>query len=265
MEAPRPIVTGADPRRLQLVIAVLVVVIVALVIRPWSDGVHRPAPGPVTRPSRSAAVASPAKASDGPAAGHIASSTVGSTNGDTSFLRVSCGSPDGWRATTVQQWPDRALPVRSWIAIEPVPASTPLDPAIPLAPVAADVVTAIGYCAPLEARLQPPAGATASLWAVGRGVASRLTPVPLDPTSLFRQGALWLPPPELMASSPGHGDAHSWPPGRYVIEIRAPARQFDRWLGLEILDLAPAGPSNTAPPASSTPGETPGATPPPPA
>jgi hypothetical protein len=246
-ETPRRIVTGDDPRRLQVVIVVLVAVIVVLVVRPWGDGGPPVAVGPestntgvLTRPGTSPGVATHVSA--------LPAVSPGAATSTPALRQVSCGSPDGWRATTVQRWPDRILPVRSWIAIDPVAAVGPADPAIPLAPVAAGVVTAIGYCAPLQARLQPPPGAVATLWMLTPTGPRRLSPVSLDLESLYRQGVLWRPAPEL-AAIPRDGGASAWPPGRYVVEIADPSHAFDRWLGIEILGLGQrVGPGSSAVP-----------------
>lgn len=229
--------TGDDPRRLQAVIVILVAVIVLLLIRPWGGGGGPAAVAPVSTFAVESALAGSGSGSAAVnAAAKSATPAPGAGSERPAARHVSCGSQDGWRATTVQQWPDRVLPVRSWIAIVPTEATGPADPAIPLAPVAANRVTAIGYCAPLEAQLQPPAGASATLWTLAPDGAMRLTPVGLDPVSLVRQGVLWLPAPEL-ASVPREGGPAAWPAGRYVIEIADPGRGFDRWLGIEIVDF----------------------------
>ncbi len=229
--------TGDDPRRLRVVIVVLVAVIVVLLIRPWGDGATRSAVGPRPTSAVEDSVAGPASGTGSPTGVDAPAAERSGVPSDASAERhVSCGSPDGWRATTIQRWPDRVLPVRSWIAIDPVKATGPADPLIPLAPVAANLVTAIGYCAPLAARLQPPAESTASLWTLTPTVPLRLTAIGLDPVSLFRQGVLWRPAPELDAVPREGGDA-AWPPGRYVIQIADPGGTFQQWLGIEILDL----------------------------
>ena len=236
-EAPQRIVTGDDPRRLQAVIVFLVGVIVLLLIRPWGDGVQSAPVAPGSTFAVGSALTGSGSGSTAVNAAAAASTLAPSTGSEGPAARhVSCGSPDGWRATTVQQWPDRVLPVRSWIAILPTEATGPADPAIPLAPVAANRVTAIGYCAPLEAQLQPPAGANATLWTLAPVGPLRLTAVGLDPVTLFRQGTLWLPAPEL-AAMPREGGPAAWPPGRYVIEIADPGRTFVRWLGIEIVNF----------------------------
>jgi hypothetical protein len=228
-ETPRRIVSGTDPRRLYAVIAVLLGVIVVLAIRPWGDDAQAPASGDVAQ-------ATPATV-DTPAGSDSTSSTPPSA-GPEAVLDVTCGSPSGWRAATLQAWLGRSQPIRSWIAIEPVDATSALDPSIPFAPVATGVVTAIGYCAPLGDDERPPAVAVASLWALAGDHAIPLTLLPLEPATPDALGGLWLRPAEVTGDSVAGGNADLWPPGRYAIELASPGGDYHRWLGIEIADLA---------------------------
>jgi hypothetical protein len=215
-------------------------VIVVLVIRPWGDGDVEPPqllPGTEVEPS-------------GPSASEMATSgnpTTRSTASPADALVETCGSPSGWRAATLQAWPGRSEPIRSWIAVQPVAASGPLDPRIPFVPVATGIVTAVGYCAPSD-DTRPPMVARTSLWAVSDGVAAPLTLLPLEPAAPNALGGLWLAPPELDRPSPGatapseptSGDApRQWPPGRYALQVAAPGGVYNAWLGVEVEDLSP--------------------------
>lgn len=177
-------------------------------------------------------------------------------------LWATCGSPSGWRVATVQLWTGRTGPIRSWIATEPIVATGPLDPRIPFAPVATDVVTAIGYCAPLDEQLRPPTTARAELWTILAGVAVPLTAPALEPAEPNALGGLWRPAPEVALEVNGMA---AWPAGRYVVRIRSPTDSFDRWLGIEIEDLGArhGGASPSAPPwlASPPPSAPPSTTP----
>jgi hypothetical protein len=229
---------------------VLLGVIVVLAIRPWGDG-SAPAPSGVAQATAPGAVAT--RPSGGPVTASEAPVGPGAD------LDITCGSPSGWRAATLQAWAGRSRPIRSWIAIEPVAASDPLDPAIPFAPVATGVVTAIGYCAPLGDDQRPPATAVASLWALRDGSAVPLTLLPLEPDAPDALGGLWLRPPEVPGpEEPATGSAASlFPPGRYVVELATPGGAYHRWLGIEIADLATLRASHGAP-ASSPPSGGPG-------
>ena len=240
--------SGADPRRPYAVIAILLVVIVVLAIRPWGDDQSRPAVGPVP-PGEGQAVDRTALPE-----GSIGSEPTPAEAG--LGVRETCGSPSGWRAATRQEWAGRSTPIRSWIAIEPVTASNPLDPAIPFAPVATWIVTAIGYCAPVAEASRPPAVALASLWAIRNGQATPLSLRPLEPASPDALGGLWGRPPEVdddPGSSPSATGSDAWPPGRYVIEVATMGGAYRQWLGIEVLDLAllRASPSSAVPSPSA--------------
>ena len=246
-ERPRSITSGTDRGRLQLLIAVAIGALVIQVIRPWGDGASRRA---------SPVVGSVTAMSGTPQATPVAPS-VNREPADASRLRLTCGSADGWRATTMQLWPDWAIPIRSWIAIEPVGAGDPLDTAIPFAPVAAAEVTAIGFCAPLNEALRPPVTIRASLWRLVGGRAVPLGLIPADPADHDALRGLWLPPPGVGVTGRGvHADA--WPPGRYVIELATPGEAYVRRLGIEIIDLggrrSPVSPSPGAEPTAGPPG-----------
>jgi hypothetical protein len=235
-EAPRQIAPGADPRRLYAVIAVLVGIIALLIVRPWGDGTDTPEAPPAA--SRSTVASGSGPAPTGPQSG---SGPVGDPYAE---LRVTCGSPSGWRAATLQAWAGRARLIRSWIAIEPTEATGPLDPVIPFAPVATDVVTALGFCSPLDEVQRPPESTVAALWAIRGDRALPLTARLVEPSSPNALGALWGPAPEV-------GDrAGAWPPGRYVIELSTPTGAYHRWLGIEIEDLARRQSPSPSPPAS---------------
>jgi hypothetical protein len=263
-EAPRRIASGTDPRRLYAVIAVLLGVIVVLAIRPWGGDAPPPASEVGPRPTGAAAVATPI----GPDDSAPSPLPVGAATG----LDVTCGSPSGWRAATLQAWAGRDQPIRSWIAIEPVEAAGALDPSVPFAPVATGVVTALGYCAPLGDAERPPAVAVASLWALAGDRAVPLTLLPLEPAAPDALGGLWLRPPEVTdvlggSSSPGatSSDAPApstlsaaagaalWPPGKYVVELASPGGDYHRWLGIEIAHLAPSQPGSSGAEATPSP------------
>ena len=244
-EPPRPISPGTDRGRIQLLIAFVLGALVILVVHPWGAGgsaATSPAAGSFAR-----STAAPATPRATPGAASAATGPV-----DVSHVSLPCGSTDSWRATTMQVWPDRAVPIRSWIAIEPVEAAGPLDPAIPFAPVAADQVTAIGFCAPLDEALRPPVTIRPSLWSLAGSRATSLTLVPADPSDHDTLRGLWLPPSGVVDPAM-RGPVDAWPPGRYVIELASPSETYVRWLGIEVLDLGRQRSStSTASPAPET-------------
>jgi hypothetical protein len=244
-EAPRPIAPGSDPRFLYVVIALLVGVIALLVVRPWPDRVVELAPAPAGSAGSASAAGRPAPSGVLPG---------GAATGDTddASLVLTCGTPSGWRIATLQAWRGRTTPIRSWIAIEPVDAGGPLDPAIPFAPVATDVVTAIGYCAPPDEERRPPASVVVALWAIRAGRAFPLTPARLEPRRPNALGGLWGAAPET------GGSGAMWPPGSYVIEITSASGAFHRLLGIEIADLARLRAPSPTPVPSPSGGAAPG-------
>jgi hypothetical protein len=237
VETPDTVAMGGDPRRYYVIIAALLAVIVVLAIRPWDP---LGTAGPVTTPGAANAGGTQPPASAPPA--------IPSPTGVDAQLQVTCGWPSGWRAASVQSWRGRDRPVRSWMAIDPVEATGPLDPAIPYAAIFTDTVSAIGFCAPLGAR--PPGNARGHVYAVGDGTATPVDPVVIEPSEATSLGELWEP-----AGSGGSSDGlPAWAPGRYVIEVSSPGGTYRRWLGIEIHDLdeLPQA-SSTPPPASPQP------------
>ena len=239
---PLPIAPGADPRRLYVVIWLLVGIIVLLVVRPWGDETVRP----TAVDAAGSRTPDGSRTPEGPGTTGSAAGAASPAPADPyADLWVTCGSPSGWRAATLQAWAGRQTPIRSWIAIDPVEGTGPLDPGIPFAPVATGVVTAIGYCSPQDERLRPPRSAVAAVWAIRDGLATRLTLGLIEPQRPNALGGLWVRAPEA-------GGGSAWPPGRYVIEVASPSGTFDRWLGIEIEDLSrPRSPSASPSPGAS--------------
>jgi hypothetical protein len=246
-----------DHGRILLVVTLVVTALLVGIVRPWD---LLTGPGSVQPGANQAGGGPPvgeAGSLEPPGAGHA---TPAPTSDDPyAALWTTCGSPSGWRAATIQQWSGRAGPIRSWIAIDAVAATGPLDPVIPFAPVATDIVTAIGYCSPLADDLRPPETAGATLWMLAGSLAIPVTAALLEPAQPSALGGLWRPPTGVEETVHGFD---AWPPGRYVIEIRSPSGPYDRWLGIEIEDLrarttpSPTGIAAPAAPGSGSPAAT---------
>ena len=239
----RPVASTAGQRRTILTALAIVSALLIGIARPWD--LVRPAPAAI--PGDGPVATSPA---DGQA---IATPPPGqATTGDDPYagLWITCGSPSGWRAATIQRWTGRPAPIRSWIAVDPSEAAGPLDPRIPFAPVATDLVTALGYCAPLDERLRPPLSARAVLWAIVDGRPVPLTAVLLEPAAPDALGGLWRPAPEVAVRVDGR---EAWPAGRYVLELRSGSDAFHRWLGIEIDDLDARRSASPSPGPAATP------------
>lgn len=148
-------------------------------------------------------------------------------------LVVTCGKPSGWRVATLQTWAGRTAPIRTWLAIDPVPARGAADPRIQAVPVATDLVLAMGYCSPVGPD-QPPRDITVEIWSVPDGAAPVLLHAQrFEPIHAHPLGGLWLPTADRSVTVDG---VSGWAPGRYAIHLGA--RSDDRWLGVEILDLS---------------------------
>jgi hypothetical protein len=146
-------------------------------------------------------------------------------------LERMCAAPSGWRLSTLQMWTGRTRPIRSWAVVQPVEADRPTDRRIPIIPVAADRIAAIGYCAPESGEDVPPADAKAELYEID-SIAHLVSARRIEPRIETPMGVLWAP-----GSNTGRRDPlgrRSWSDGVYVIHIFNPSGSFDRWLGGEL-------------------------------
>ena len=211
--------------RSPLVPVIVLVLLVAIAVLSSSPPLAS-APGPGATPLRVSAEG----------AGGL-SASQSQTSAEASVAGI-CLEPGSWRTATIETWRDKT--VRVWRAIDPVPASGPDDPAIPIVPAVGSRIAAIGFCAPVVGPNRPTGPATVDAWSLapagGAGVAppaavalelNRL--VPDGPASPF--GGLFAPPGPV-------GSATSWPPGvvvfRYVRDAGL-ASSAATWFGIEIL------------------------------
>jgi hypothetical protein len=169
-------------------------------------------------------------------------------------LRVHCQEPAGWRIYSRERW--ATVTLRSWRSLDPVAvANGPLDPAIPIVPLGAQV-DALGYCSPWGAGERPPDTARVDGWLIaadggaGRAVAGTIRLQPVDPSWPSTLGALYGPPVDRFDSNAV--ETIGWPSGRYVFAIRAPG--YQRWWGVDVEPPPPrgvsVGPAASARPAS---------------
>jgi hypothetical protein len=167
-----------------------------------------------------------------------------------------CYEPLSWRTATIETWRDRT--VRVWRAIDPVAASGPLDPAIPIVPAVGSRVAAIGFCAPIAGPDRPADTTTIEAWrrtqdGDGGGGASGAVPVDLrrlvPAGSSSPLGGLFGPPVT------GTGASGGWPAGVVVFRFGQPDRSPDPgavWFGVEVIDMAAIG-NEPAPSATPRP------------
>ncbi|HEY8845578.1 MAG TPA: hypothetical protein VIM24_02870 [Candidatus Limnocylindrales bacterium] len=166
-------------------------------------------------------------------------------------LRVHCQEPAGWRIYSRERW--AKVTVRSWRSLEPAHGvNGPLDPAIPIVPVGAQV-DALGYCSPWDAGERPPDAARVDGWRIatdGRGgtTAETIRLQPFDPSWPSILGALYGPPVDRFDSNAV--ETIGWPGGRYVFAIRALG--YQRWWGVDV-EPPPAADATDGPAASARP------------
>ena len=199
--------------------AVVVLVGVALVIALWKPWESRPAGAPSRSPVPSVAAGESAVPS-GLAGGRPARPT-------TDPRAVACTAGSGWRVVTLERSEGRES--RSWMAIEPAPASGPGDTAIPVRDVVTERLLGLGYCPP-EADERALAGnlSVTVFRLSGRG---------RPPVVLRRIQPLSRPSPgnaTLYAPPAGGRAANAWAPGRYVFRLRDSRDGSRRWFGVEV-------------------------------
>jgi hypothetical protein len=139
-----------------------------------------------------------------------------------------CLEPGSWRTATIETWNERT--VRVWRAIDPAPASRPLDASIPTVPAVGTSIPAIGYCAPTSGPQQPLGPATIQAWWVDGDAVERLALRQITPRSgVSPYGALFGPPAEL-------GSTTSWPNGLVVFryEEGGAGAGASRWFGIQV-------------------------------
>jgi hypothetical protein len=221
---PERIAGAREGRRSAATTFTLIAAILAVaIVKPWDE-------------SNSGGFTPAAMATPSPAPAHPTPSPQASQRGAEDRLAEVCLEPSGWRILATEVWRDQVI--RSWRATEPSVADGPLDPAIAFAPVAAEAVPILGYCAPISGPDEPPQDARGSVFAIqpdgGVRELDLERSVPPDDVS---GGAGWVGPAE---GEPAFGAAggkpgRTWPVARYVIRIATTDGRYERWIGVEIL------------------------------
>ncbi len=218
-------IRAADARRFEarlagddrspLMVAALVAAFVALaILKPWATAVAQPGGDDGTN---SAVLVAPV---DPPPGGSAARTPIDDA------ISEMCLEPGSWRTATIETWRDQT--VRVWRAIDPGPASRPLDPSIPIVPAVGSSIPAIGYCAPAIGPERPLGPATIRAWSVDGETVERLELRQILPASgVSPFGALFGPPAEL-------GSTTSWPNGLVVFRYEERGAGGSRWFGIEI-------------------------------
>jgi hypothetical protein len=165
-----------------------------------------------------------------------AAPTPSPTQNDASF--AFCLSPSGWRITAEERFAGRAI--REWQTIDPIGASSPLDPALPVALVVSTSVTSLGWCAPPSGDDRPIGPVTTTIWhLLDDGGAIRVTPAERAPSGDL--GADYLPPG---LDAP----AVDWAPGRYVFDVEGIGYGDSHWFAAEVVRYVPGAATSTSPP-----------------
>ena len=151
---------------------------------------------------------------------------------------LDCFDPPGWRLVL-----DGAVGgqlVRTWIAVQPVPAAGPADPGTPAVRIVGGPVIAIGFCAPAVGALGQPQDWLASVWRVAHGshgVEAALVAV-TEPSSGAVGG--------LARSVDLAGSPAAWAAGRYAIGFRSRrAGAAEAWLVVDVVSADSAGSSGS--------------------
>ena len=201
-----------------------------------------------------AAAASPSPSEPGPDAG----------------VTAICLDPASWRTATIETWRDQT--VRVWRAIDPVPASGPNDPAIPIVPAVGSRVAAIGFCAPVVGPNRPTGPVSIQAWrreatpgdgpnpSPGPGAGRGASAVPLDLRSAIPTGS---PSPfgALFAAPDPAAAGSGWGPGivvfRYSPVDGGGSAPVATWFAIEVslTDAAVKASSLPSPPPTPA-GET---------
>ena len=223
--SPAPVSPVRHPEpRLSMAIAIVTIAVAIAIAKPWSSAasVVPASPGPYPSAAVSTApTAGPGRASHTAQPGGVVHLAGGGT--------LDCFAPPGWRL--VLDTTGDGERVRTWLAVQPVPATGAIDPAVPVTTIANGPVLGLGFCAPRSSTGDPAAAAawTASVWRIGGSgrapaLATRVARIETE------GGAGGL------SSAPAQpGSAVAWAPGRYAIEFEARnAALPGLWIGLDL-------------------------------
>jgi hypothetical protein len=151
---------------------------------------------------------------------------------------ANCYNDEAFRLVTAER--TLGKDIRSWIAVEPVPAARRDDPRIPTLSIVSGRLLGVGLCGPHAEGVEGGADESTMLWIPGEltpAGAVALELVRLDRLDEFGsgEGQLYKPPPTIT------GPARSWPNGRYVMELRRTG-EMSLWFAFRVTS-APATPT----------------------
>jgi len=213
-----------------IVVGLAVVLLVgALWIKPW-EAIQPgpPQPAPTFPPVADAVTAMPTATADSSASSEPAAEPTATPDPlVVAAQRRQCQSPTDWRLVTAETTVTRET--RTMYAATPVQASGPTDPSLPLAFLHADSLRAVGVCVPRSPVVSPTTTLhEVVLWQVeSDGVIREIQrPLLMDP-ALYDIGEAYFSPPL--------DEGATWPPGRYVFEIKRVEGAGSRWMALEFV------------------------------
>jgi hypothetical protein len=158
---------------------------------------------------------------------------------------ANCYNNEAYRLVTAERTLGRDI--RSWIAVEPVPATQPDDARIPTLSIVSGRLLGLGLCGPRVEGVTAGADESTVLWVPPERSAQAsvrvMDLVRLEPLDEFGsgEGQLYKPPVDYA------GPDRSWPNGRYVMELgQSGGGSF--WFAF-LVSSAPATPPRTAAPS----------------
>jgi hypothetical protein len=210
-----------------IAVAIVVLGVGLAILKPWA-----PAAGPGDGRSGAAPGSTFAPAGQSPRAGPSSAQPRPSPSPSEAVLEL-CHDPGSWRTATIETWHDQR--VRVWRALDPGPASGPLDASIQIVPAVGVSVPAIGFCAPTSGPDRPGGAAKVSAWRVddnGARVVGLRQVAPIVGTSPF--GALYGAPYDPSRSGGLSRTPEGWPAGLIVFRYVERATGAERWFGIDV-------------------------------
>jgi hypothetical protein len=152
---------------------------------------------------------------------------------------VNCYNDEAFRLVTAER--TLGKDIRSWIAVEPIPATEPGDPRIPTLSIVSGRLLGLGLCGPRSEGIEGRADESTVLWVPG-GRSAQTGVMAMDLVRLDRldefgtgEGQLYKPPAGIA------GPGRSWPNGRYLMELHR-AGETSLWFAFRVAS-APATPT----------------------
>ena len=144
-------------------------------------------------------------------------------------VRRFCLAPSGWRITSLEHFDQRT--VRTWQTIDPIAATGPTDPAIPIGRLVSTRVMTIGWCSPTDGTESDDEPVRVRAWVVTDPNAARPLPLRIG-RGESGLGGDYRPPARRVQQ------LEAWPPGRYVLAVDGPTPDT-RWFAIDVVRYQP--------------------------